>query len=130
MVKRLETLGLTDSVEFCGFLTDPGKKFAMIARAKVLLLPSHDENWSIVIGEALACGTQVVAYDLEQIRPIWGDRVNWIREGDIQTFANSVIGLASKPLPSRYDMSSFDWGAIADEEQTHIRAGLRSFRKQ
>jgi len=53
-------LGIADSTRFIGY-----KSRADIARlmqrARVLVLPSSSEGWGMVVAEALACGTPVIA---------------------------------------------------------------------
>lgn len=60
--KLVEQYKLTDRVVFTGMLE--GKvRAAAYAEAEVLVLPSHQENFGIVVVEALACGTPVIVSD-------------------------------------------------------------------
>lgn len=54
-------LGLTDRVEFCGFV-DEETKFVELSRAWVHVLPSVKEGWGLSIVEAGRAGTPSVAY--------------------------------------------------------------------
>ena len=61
---QLETiigrLGLGDTVDLPGYLSNP---YSAIARATVFVLSSRWEGLAMVVSEALACGTPVVATD-------------------------------------------------------------------
>lgn len=60
LVELARTLGIADRVRFTGRL-DRGAVASLMATARVLVLPSSSEGWPLVITEALACGTPVVA---------------------------------------------------------------------
>ncbi len=61
---QLETiigrLGLSDTVDLAGHLSNP---YSAMARATVFVLSSRWEGLAMVVSEALACGTPVVATD-------------------------------------------------------------------
>lgn len=54
------SLRLADIVDFPGFQVNP---YAWMASADVLVLPSQEESFGLVIIEAMACGIPVVAVD-------------------------------------------------------------------
>lgn len=53
-------LGVADRVRFAGLASRP-EVAALMARARALVLPSASEGWPLVVCEALASGTPVVA---------------------------------------------------------------------
>jgi glycosyltransferase involved in cell wall biosynthesis len=69
--KLVGSLELDDLIEFLGFV-DEGPRTGLLGRADLVVLPSHSENFGMVVAEALAHGTAVVASrgtpwkDLEQ----------------------------------------------------------------
>ena len=60
LAKQVESLGLSDKVEFLGLVTGD-EKDRLYAGAKCLLLMSKSENFGNVIVEALSQGTPVIA---------------------------------------------------------------------
>lgn len=61
MLKQMaESLNIIDKVEFLGFQTHD-KVRVLMQQAKLLVLPSIEEAQGVVLLEALACGTPVVA---------------------------------------------------------------------
>lgn len=114
---------LERNIEFLGPIYDPRHKYEIIAQSRVLLLPSYDENWAMVVGEALACEVPVVAYDLQKLRQVWGPYVRYTKIGAPKEFAEEVLGVldlssAQKTtvFPAALDfVSAFDWGRIADD---------------
>lgn len=57
-----QDLGISGRVVWAGMLTGPAKWGAFRA-AEALVLPSHQENFGIVVAEALSCGTPVLLSD-------------------------------------------------------------------
>jgi len=120
MITRLE---LNENIELIGPVYNMREKFSLLANSKLFLLPSHEENWAIVIGEALAVGLPVIVYDLPEIRDIWKNNVLWVAKGDTVAFARKIISLLSNEssyLPSVEDriffVKQFDWDSIAERE--------------
>jgi glycosyltransferase involved in cell wall biosynthesis len=66
---RLESLG----GRFFGYRDDPEE---ILNRSKVLVLPSHREGFGMVLLEAMACGTPVIARDIPSINEIVEDEYN------------------------------------------------------
>lgn len=57
---EVKRLGLEDSVEFVGFVTGK-EKYNRLARLSALMVPSAQENFGMIVPEALICGTPVYA---------------------------------------------------------------------
>jgi glycosyltransferase involved in cell wall biosynthesis len=60
--RNAERTGIADRITWIDMLTGDAKWGALRA-AEFLFLPSHGENFSIVVAEALACGTPVLISD-------------------------------------------------------------------
>lgn len=83
---QLEARGLLKHVEFAGFVSEI-EKFKLLKASRLFLMPSHYESWGIVIAEALACETPVIAYDLSPYRPVFGELPVYVPAMDVQSFA-------------------------------------------
>ena len=118
---------LEENVRILGPIYDFEEKFRTLAKSKVFLLPSYEENWAIVIGEAMAAGLPVICYDLSEIRPIWQDTVIWVPKGDKREFAKKVIELLQNnelrdtitKKGIKY-VKKYDWKEIAKKELEFI----------
>jgi glycosyltransferase involved in cell wall biosynthesis len=73
----LRERGLAENITFSGLVSEE-EKFRLMKSSRVFLMPSHYESWGIVIGEALASGVPVVAYDLPCYRPVFGNFVRYV----------------------------------------------------
>ncbi len=112
-------LGLGQNIVIRGSIYDQREKIRALAKSRVFLLPSFEENWALVIGEALAAGLPVVAYSLPEIRQVWGEHVVWIPKGDKIGFSKATSEILLKAgktgLPQNLDfLREYDWNSIAD----------------
>ena len=87
---RIDELGLSPAVTFTGFVSDE-EKLRLFKSSRLFIMPSHYESWGIVVGEALACGTPVVAYDLPAYRPIFGNLVDYVPCFDSEAFKKAAL---------------------------------------
>ncbi len=106
-----------------GVIYDFEKKVKLLNSSKLFILPSNEENWAIVIGEAMACKVPVIAYSLKEIRPIWKDNLEWIKVGQINNFSNKILFLLeNKNIRNFYAekglkfIRQYDWKDIAETE--------------
>lgn len=120
---RVREYGLSANVDFKECIHDDKEKYKILSEAKLMVHPSYEENWSLVIGEAMAAGLPVIAYDLADIHDIWKDNCIWCRVGDKRDFANKIVRLLKneKECKSignvcRDYVKQFDWNKIAKEE--------------
>jgi glycosyltransferase involved in cell wall biosynthesis len=114
---------LENNIYILGVILDLEEKFRILNSAKIFVLPSHEENWAIVIGEAMAIKLPVLCYQLKEIFPIWKDNVEWINFGDINDFSNKILDYLSNK-EKRFFLSNkafdfikkYDWKKIAGNE--------------
>lgn len=114
---------LENNVEFIGVIYDFESKYRLLNSSKLFILPTHEENWAIVIGEAMACGLPVICYKLREIEPIWQDNLIWIELGDIGSFASTITEALASPhrrseLSKKANLfiQKYDWKEIARTE--------------
>lgn len=125
--KMVEEYDIVDNVDFLGPIYDFKTKISILASSKLLVLPSYEENWAIVIGEAMAAGVPILCYDLSAIQSIWEDNVVWVPKGHKKKFANKAIDLLDDEQ-ARNRLSEagmqfirrYDWREIAEREMTII----------
>ncbi len=114
---------LGKNIDLLGVIYDFEEKFRLLNSAQIFVLPTHEENWAIVIGEALAAKMPVVCYDLKEIRPIWQDNVIWVKLGNISEFAQQIEKLLANPkICSQLSdhgaqfIQQYDWSYIGQNE--------------
>jgi len=84
--------GVENNIEYLGFVSEE-EKHEIVAKAKVLIYPSHSDWFPLVILESLALGTPVVAYDIPGPKSVFGDLpgVLFVREFDVRGLALAVV---------------------------------------
>ena len=82
-------MGLAANVTFSGLVSEE-EKFRLLKASRVFVMPSHYESWGIVVGEAVAAGTAVVAYDLQCYPSVFGDFVRYVKSFDMDAFKKTV----------------------------------------
>lgn len=82
---------LQDNIILQGPVYNVEKKIRIVNSARLFIFPSHQENWGLVIGEAMASNTPVLAHALPEITPIWGDHVEWVDIGDTKSFTQKIL---------------------------------------
>lgn len=126
-VNKLRTMirqfGMEQNIILFGSVYDFKEKISILASSKLFVLPSYEENWAIVIGEAMAAGVPVICYDLPDIRPVWLDNVVWVSRGDREGFAKIILELLGdkkkRTTLSRRGqrfVKKYTWQKIAERE--------------
>lgn len=95
--KNLETLakklGIADKVTFTGFL-DQKNAFSIVKASRVFVFASTTETQGLVVAEAMACGTPVVAVnEMGVIDVLEGDKGGFGVRLDKKEFTQAVAGL-------------------------------------
>lgn len=107
---RAEALGIAGRVHWPGMLTGDTKWGAFRA-ADAFVLPSHQENFGIVVAEAMACGTPVLI----------SDKVNVWRE--VEASGGGLIG--ADTAAGVADVLG-RWLALDDRAKTQMRQSARA----
>jgi D-inositol-3-phosphate glycosyltransferase len=94
-----QELGLTDQVRF--IKAQPQDILVQYyAAADVFVMPSHYESFGMVVLEAMACGTPVVASNVGGLAStvVHGGTGFLVPEGDWHAFAQAILRLVASPL--------------------------------
>ena len=113
LTREVRRRGLSDAVEFRGFLPPAGKVRAL-EEAWVLVQPSPKEGWGLTVIEAGACGTAVVASDRPGLRDsVRHDRTGLlVPYGDDAALADALARvLTDAPLRERLARGGVEWAA-------------------
>ncbi len=89
LLPRVKELGLEQNVTFSGFVNE-AEKIRLFKNSRVFLMPSRHEGSPRVIGESIIAGTPVVAYDILNYRPLFGDFVRYVPPFDLEAFQQTV----------------------------------------
>ncbi len=85
LLPEIEARRLGRHVEFSGFVSEV-EKIRLFKASRVFLMPSKHEGSPRVIGESIIAGTPVVAYDIPNYRPLFGDLVRYAKPFDLDAF--------------------------------------------
>jgi glycosyltransferase involved in cell wall biosynthesis len=86
---QIEGRGLSACVEFADFVSEE-EKFRLFHSSRLFLMTSRFEGSPRVVGEALACGVPVIAYDVETYRPIFGEFLHYVPCFDLAAFQQAA----------------------------------------
>jgi glycosyltransferase involved in cell wall biosynthesis len=106
----VRTLGLEDAIKVLPFL-DRSTLAAVYRRSALVLLPSEREGFGLPLLEALACGTPIVASDIEPLREVGADAVEYCDPENVDAWTATVL---------RVLRESDDW----DRRQVRRAAGI------
>jgi glycosyltransferase involved in cell wall biosynthesis len=76
-------------VEFSGFVSEE-EKIRLFKASRCFLMPSRHEGSPRVIGESLIAETPVVAYEIPNYRPLFGDFVRYAPPFDLSAFQQAA----------------------------------------
>jgi glycosyltransferase involved in cell wall biosynthesis len=103
---QAQTLGIADRVHWPGMLTgDP--KWGAIRGCEAFILPSHQENFGVVVAEALACGRAVLISNQVNIWPeIEEEKVGIVAPDTLQGTQELLLGWLTLTDAERSAMAS------------------------
>ena len=85
LLPQIKALSLAPHVEFSGFVSEQ-EKIRLFKSSRLFLMTSRHEGSPRVIGESLICGVPVVAYDIPNYRPLFGDFLRYVPPFDLEAF--------------------------------------------
>lgn len=113
-------LGIAELVEFTGFLTAP-QVSARLAGGLALVLVSGEEQWGLVINEALAVGLPVIAsYEVGAREALLRNLVNGflVQSGSIESIAEALVHVDCMEADWRHlSAHSLERAWLADSER-------------
>ncbi len=90
-----QELGIADKIIWTGFIDEEDKP-ALYRTAEVSVFPSFYEGFGLPLLEAMACGTPVVALDIEVMREVAGDGAFLVKD-DPRKMAGAMLALLGQP---------------------------------
>ena len=128
---KVRELGLSEQVEFVGEVFEE-KKEALFAQSDVALVPSHIENFGIVVAESLAHAVPVIA---SKGTPWIGLETNrcglWV-DNDPESLATAIRKIRTLPLQEmgqrgrEWMEKDFSWESLSGEMLALYRECVRS----
>ncbi|MEM4813812.1 MAG: glycosyltransferase family 4 protein, partial [Ignisphaera sp.] len=115
-------LGIEDKVLFTGFISRD-KRFEIVAKAKLMLYPSHIDAFPYAVLESLYLGTPVVGYDIPALRFYYSGNpgVKLVREWDLEALATEAINILEKGIETIELPKIPSWRDIMNKEVALIR---------
>ena len=117
--------GLEGHVRFRGRV-DGAEKYALMAGARAIVMPSRWETFGMVAAEGLATGAAVVAFDVGPLREVVGDHGTLAAGVDADTFAAAVLDVLARPQHDgdrearRAWARRYDWDRLAGEQEAFL----------
>jgi len=85
-------LGVADAIVVLPFV-ERATLTAVYRRAALVLLPSETEGFGLPLAEALACGTPLLASDINVLREVGGTAAAYAPVGDIAAWTRAALEL-------------------------------------
>jgi glycosyltransferase involved in cell wall biosynthesis len=132
-----ERLGLRNSVEFLGYVSE-AEKIRLLRRSWVHLLTSPKEGWGISVLEAAACGTPTVASDSPGLRDsVQAGRTGLlVPHGDLNALTGAVRTLledaalrSAMGASARAFAEGFTWDGSARTMETFLNLRVAAARR-
>jgi glycosyltransferase involved in cell wall biosynthesis len=76
-------------VTFSGFVSET-EKIRLFKASRLFLMPSRHEGSPRVVGEAIIANVPVVAYDIPNYRPVFGNFVRYVPAFDLAAFQSAA----------------------------------------
>lgn len=120
---EVKRLGLEETVEFVGFVSGK-EKYERLSRLSALMVPSAQENFGMIVPEALICGTPVYA----SLGTPWGELndcdAGWWKDNVPETIAEVIKEILSKSDEELLEMGKNGRRLIEQKYEQHKVAGM------
>jgi glycosyltransferase involved in cell wall biosynthesis len=113
MNQKIYENNLSNNIKLLGYLSDT-EAFQLIKGTKIFLFPSHEEGFGMAVGEALAAGTKVIAYDLPAFKNTFKKFITTVSCFNKKLFAQNTIKLLTvkKMEIEKMDLKKFSWEKV------------------
>lgn len=118
-----ERLGISDAVEWHGFVSDPQEIRRILSESRLLLAPSYEEGFGLSVCEALAGAVPVVAYRLPVLDELFADAYLGAEPGDVEGLAELTVQVLKDDSVAttlsrrgRETAEQYDVARVADQE--------------
>ena len=101
--QRVQELGLQQQFHFAGPLHGD-EKWEMFAKADLFILPTHTENFGVVVAEALASGTPAITTHGAPWSCLAEHRCGWWIERSVESIAHTLLAATSLSDRERAEM--------------------------
>lgn len=120
-----------EGIEWMGPVDDVTKA-ELLGSAAVYVAPNlGGESFGIVLVEAMAAGTPVLASDLDSFRDVGGDAARYFTTGDADALVSELVdmlgdeaGLAELSAKGRRRAERFDWSRVTAEYRSMYEVAL------
>jgi glycosyltransferase involved in cell wall biosynthesis len=118
--QRVNELGLGQQVELIGTVLDGAKK-QLFENSDVVLVPSHTENFAIVVAEALAHGVPVIASKGTPWSALEMKQCGFWVDNDPETLLDAVARISTMPLQEMgqrgraWMQAEFSWASVSKQ---------------
>lgn len=121
--EEVKRLSLEDVVDFVGFVSGK-EKYDRLSRLSALMVPSAQENFGMIVPEALICGTPVYA----SLGTPWGElndwNAGWWKDNAPGTIAGVIEEILSKSDEELLAMGKKGRMLIEEKYEQHKVAGM------
>lgn len=115
-------LGLEDRIVLTGTVPR-AERFRIVAKANLMLYPSHVDAFSYAVLESLHLGTPVVAYDIPALKLYYDGcpGVRLVKEGDVEALVVEALNILSSKRVEIEPPQLRSWDEIMQEEINLIK---------
>lgn len=97
---RCQVLGISEAVEFPGWLSRDAS-LKRVSAASVMVVPSTQEGFGLVVAEAMALETPLVCSDIPVFREVAADTACYFPVGNADALAEAIIRTLSYPKQAK-----------------------------
>lgn len=113
MQRQIDAAGLTNTIQFVGSVSDDAK-WPLLASADLFVLPSHSENFGLVVAEALGAGVPVLTTTGTPWREIEHHASGWRVAPDVDALAGALANATACDRPTLEEMGKRGRALVLD----------------